>query len=33
MKDLEAQNAELKRMYAQFQFENAAIKDVLSRKV
>ena len=33
MKDLEAENAKLKRMYAELALENAAIKDVLSRKL
>ena len=33
MKELEAHNAKLKRMYAQLALENAAIKDVLSRKL
>jgi putative transposase len=32
LKDLEAENAKLKRMYADLALENAAIKDVLSRK-
>lgn len=32
MKELEAENAKLKRMYAHLALENAAIKDVLSRK-
>ena len=32
MKELEAENAKLKRMYADLALENAAIKDVLSRK-
>jgi putative transposase len=32
MKDLEAENAKLKRMYAELALENAAIKDVLQRK-
>ncbi len=31
MKELEAENAKLKRMYADLPLENAAIKDVLSR--
>ena len=31
-KELEAENARLKRMYAELALENAAIKDVLSRK-
>jgi putative transposase len=31
MKELEAENAKLKRMYADLALENAAIKDVLSR--
>ena len=33
MKELEAENAKLKRMYAELALENAAIKDVLSRKL
>ena len=33
MRELEAENAELKRMYADLALENAAIKDVLSRKL
>jgi putative transposase len=33
MKDLEAENAKLKRMYADLALENAAIKDVLGRKL
>jgi putative transposase len=32
MKELESENAKLKRMYADLALENAAIKDVLSRK-
>ena len=32
-KELEAENAKLKRMYADLALENAAIKDVLSRKL
>jgi putative transposase len=32
LKELEAENAKLKRMYADLALENAAIKDVLSRK-
>jgi putative transposase len=32
MKELEAENAKLKRMYAELALENAAIKDVLQRK-
>src|SRR5262245_6928468 len=31
MRELEAENAKLKRMYADLALENAAIKDVLSR--
>lgn len=33
MKALEAENAKPKRMYADLALENAAIKDVLSRKL
>ena len=33
MKELEAENAKLKRMYADLAIENTAIKDVLSRKL
>ena len=33
IKDLEAENGKLKRMYAELALENAAIKDVLSRKL
>ena len=33
MKDLEAENSKLKRMYAELALENTAIKDVLSRKL
>ena len=33
MKELEIENAKLKRMYADLALENAAIKDVLSRKL
>ena len=32
-KELEAENSRLKRMYADLALENAAIKDVLSRKL
>lgn len=32
MRELEAENAKLKRMYADLALENTAIKDVLSRK-
>jgi len=32
LKELEAENTKLKRMYAELALENAAIKDVLSRK-
>jgi hypothetical protein len=32
MKELEAENAKLKRMYAELALENATIKDLLSRK-
>ena len=32
LKELEAENSKLKRMYAELALENAAIKDVLSRK-
>jgi len=33
MKELEAENTKLKRMYADLALENAAIKDVLQRKL
>jgi putative transposase len=33
LKDLEQENAKLKRMYAELALENAAIKDVLGRKL
>ena len=33
MKELETENAKLKRMYAELALENAAIKDVLQRKL
>lgn len=33
MKELEAENAKLKRMHADLALENAAIKDVLGRKL
>jgi putative transposase len=33
VKELGAENARLKRMYAELALENAAIKDVLSRKL
>ena len=33
VKELEAENAKLKRMYAELALENTAIKDVLSRKL
>jgi putative transposase len=33
MRELELENAKLKRMYADLALENAAIKDVLSRKL
>ena len=33
VKDLEAENSRLKRMYAELALEHAAIKDVLSRKL
>lgn len=33
LKELEAENAKLKRMYADLALENAAIKDLLSRKL
>jgi putative transposase len=33
LKELEAQNAKLKRMYADLALENAAIKEVLTRKL
>lgn len=33
LKELEAENAKLKRMYAELALENAAIRDVLGRKL
>jgi putative transposase len=33
IKELEGENAKLKRMYAELALENAAIKDVLQRKM
>jgi putative transposase len=33
MKELETENAKLKRMYADLALENAAINDVLQRKL
>ena len=33
VKDMEAENSRLKRMYPELALENAAIKDVLSRKL
>lgn len=33
IKDLEVENAKLKRMYADLALENVAIKDVLNRKL
>jgi putative transposase len=33
LKELEAENTKLKRMYAELALENAAIKDVLGRKL
>ncbi len=33
LRELEAKNAKLKRMYADLALENTAIKDVLSRKL
>ena len=33
MKELEGENTKLKRMYAELALENAAIKDVLQRKL
>jgi putative transposase len=33
LKELEQENAKLKRMYAELALENAAIKDVLSRNL
>ena len=32
LRELEGENAKLKRMYAELALENAAIKDVLNRK-
>jgi len=33
LRELEAENAKLKRMYAELALENSAIKDVLTRKL
>ncbi len=33
LKELEAENAKLKRMYAELALENTAIRDVLGRKL
>ena len=33
LKELEMENAKLKRMYAELAIENAAIKDILARKL
>ena len=33
LREIEAENAKLKRMYADLALENAAIKDVLARKL
>lgn len=33
LRELEHENAKLKRMYAELALENAAIKDVLARKL
>jgi putative transposase len=33
LRELEAENGKLKRMYADLALENAAIKDVLNRKL
>lgn len=33
LRELETENAKLKRMYAELALENAAIKDVLNRKL
>ena len=33
LKELEGENAKLKRMYAELALENTAIKDVLNRKL
>jgi putative transposase len=33
VRELEAENSKLKKMYAELALENAAIKDVLSRKL
>ena len=33
LRELEAENSKLKRMYAELAIENAAIKDVLNRKL
>jgi putative transposase len=33
LRELESENAKLKQMYAELAMENAAIKDVLNRKL
>ena len=33
VKELEAENARLKRMYADLAFENTAMKDVIAKKL
>ena len=33
MKELEAENAKLKRMYAELSLENHALKDVIAKKL
>jgi putative transposase len=33
LRELESENTKLKRMYAELAMENAAIKDVLNRKL
>jgi putative transposase len=33
LRELESENAQLKRMYADLAIENAALKDVLNRKL
>ncbi|NIJ67754.1 hypothetical protein FHY09_000157 [Xanthomonas sp. 60] len=33
MKDLEAENAKLKRMYAEMALDNAVLKDLIAKKL